>query len=71
MLVARRALSRADAGFLAAERIGDTCTARVTVKEIDRTTARVILHTACYVGGEAVVEGEATVRVARRRRPPR
>ena len=52
-------------------RIGDTCTARVTVKSIDRATARVILHTACYVNDEAVLEGEATVRVARRRKPPR
>ena len=50
-------------------RIGDVCTARVTVKEIDRASARVILHTACYVGGEVVLEGEATVRVPRRRKP--
>jgi acyl dehydratase len=50
-------------------RIGDVCTARVTVKEVDRASARVILHTACYVGGEVVLEGEATVRVPRRRKP--
>lgn len=49
-------------------RIGDVCTARVTVREIDRSTARVTLHTACYVGGEVVLEGEATVRVPRRRK---
>lgn len=50
-------------------RIGDVCTARVTVKEIDRASARVILHTACYVAGEVVLDGEATVRVPRRRKP--
>ena len=49
-------------------RIGDVCTARVTVREIDRATARVTLHTACYVGDEVVLEGEATVRVPRRRK---
>jgi acyl dehydratase len=47
-------------------RIGDSCTARVTVREIDRASARVILHTACYVDDEVVLEGEATVRVPRR-----
>jgi acyl dehydratase len=47
-------------------RIGDTCTARVTVREIDRASARVTLHTACYVDDEVVLEGEATVRVPRR-----
>ena len=52
-------------------RIGDVCTARVTVREIDRASARVILHTACYVNGEAVLEGEATVRVPRRRKGPK
>ena len=52
-------------------RIGDVCTARVTVREIDRASARVILHTACYVNDEVVLEGEATVRVPRRRKPPR
>ena len=49
-------------------RIGDLCTARVTVREIDRASARVQLHTACYVDGEVVLEGEATVRVPRRRK---
>ena len=52
-------------------RIGDVCTARVTVREIDRASARVILHTACYVAGEVVLEGEATVRVPRRPRRDR
>lgn len=57
--------------FAKPTRIGDVCTARVTVKEIDRTSARVILHTACYVAGEVVLEGEATVRVPRRRKAPK
>ena len=52
-------------------RPGDTVTARVTVKEIDPTTARVILTTECLVNGETALEGEATVRVPRRRRPAR
>ncbi len=54
--------------FGRATRIGDTVTARVTVKEIDRVTSRVILHTVCLVGEEPAVEGEATVRVPRRRK---
>ena len=48
-------------------RIGDIVTARVTVQSID-PSARVILKTECLVDGEAVLEGEATIRVPRRRR---
>lgn len=48
-------------------RIGDLVTARVTVQSID-PSARVILKTECLVDGEAVLEGEATIRVPRRRR---
>ncbi len=54
--------------FGRATRIGDTVTARVTVKEIHRASSRVILHTVCLVGQEPAVEGEATVRVPRRRK---
>ncbi len=49
-------------------RIGDTVTARVTVKSIDRTTARVVLETVALVNGEAALQGEAIVRVPRRAR---
>lgn len=52
-------------------RIGDVCVARVEVVGIDRDSARVTLRTTCSVGGELVLEGEATVRVPRRRRPAR
>lgn len=52
-------------------RIGDTCLARVEVAAIDAETARVILRTTCSIDGELVLEGEATVRVPRRRRPSR
>jgi acyl dehydratase len=52
-------------------RIGDTVTARVTVRDVDRASARVVLHTECLVNGETALEGEATVRVPRRRRPER
>jgi acyl dehydratase len=48
-------------------RIGDVVTARVAVQSID-PSARVILKTECLVDGEAVFEGEATIRVPRRRR---
>jgi acyl dehydratase len=49
-------------------RIGDTVTARVRVKSIDRETARVVLETTALVNDELALEGEALVRVPRRRR---
>ena len=49
-------------------RIGDRVTARVTVATIDPGSARVTLRTECLVDGEPVLEGEATIRVPRRRR---
>ena len=49
-------------------RIGDVVTARVTVSTIDAGSARVTLKTECLVDGEPVLEGEATIRVPRRRR---
>ncbi len=52
-------------------RIGEVCTARVTVTAIDHATARVTLKTECLVGGEPVLDGEATIRVPRKRRTPR
>lgn len=49
-------------------RIGDRVTARVTVQNIDPGSARVILRTECLVDSEPILEGEATIRVPRRRR---
>lgn len=49
-------------------RIGDLVTARVTVSTIDPGSARVTLRTECLVDDEPVLEGEATIRVPRRRR---
>lgn len=50
-------------------RIGDVVSARVTVASIDEAAARVVLRCDAYVGGELIMDGEATVRVPRRRRP--
>jgi 3-hydroxybutyryl-CoA dehydratase len=50
-------------------RIGDIAVARVTVATIDEAAARVILHCEVLVGDEIVMDGDATVRVPRRRRP--
>ncbi|HEY0650364.1 MAG TPA: (R)-hydratase, partial [Phenylobacterium sp.] len=44
---------------------------RVTVATIDEAAARVVLRCEIYVGGELVMDGEATVRVPRRRRAPK
>jgi acyl dehydratase len=50
-------------------RIGDVVRAQITVASVDPESARVILRTEGYVGDEMIMEGEATVRVPRRRRP--
>jgi acyl dehydratase len=50
-------------------RIGDVVLARVTVAAIDEAAARVVLRCEIYAGTELVMDGEATVRVPRRRRP--
>lgn len=52
-------------------RIGDLVTARVTVASIDQESARVVLRCEGLVGDEVVLDGEAVVRVPRRRRPAR
>jgi acyl dehydratase len=49
-------------------RIGDTVVSRVTVAQIDEASARAVLRTEAFVGDELVMDGEATVRVPRRRR---
>lgn len=48
-------------------RIGDIATARVTVAAIDEAAARVILSCEVLVDDLVVMDGEATVRVPRRR----
>jgi acyl dehydratase len=50
-------------------RIGDKVVARVTVAAVDEVSARVILRCSGYVDGELIMDGEAEVRVPRRRRP--
>lgn len=50
-------------------RIGDVVLSRVAVASIDEATARVVLKCEAFVGEDLVMEGDATVRVPRRRRP--
>lgn len=50
-------------------RIDDVVTARVTVSAIDAESARVTLRCAGYVGEDLIMDGEAVVRVPRRRKP--
>ena len=49
--------------FKAPVRIGDTVTAKVTVREIIAPKRRVILETNCYVGDKCVIAGEGMVMV--------
>ena len=50
-------------------RIGDQVVARISVASVDQESARVILRCAGYVNDELIMDGEAEVRVPRRRRP--
>lgn len=50
-------------------RIGHVALARVTVAAVDEAAARVVLRCEVFVEDELVMDGEATVRVPRRRRP--
>jgi len=52
--------------FRAPVRIGDTVEARVTVTEIIRDKARVMLKTVCRVGDTVVIDGDALVMVPSR-----
>lgn len=52
-------------------RIGDVVVARVTVSTIDEVGARVTLRCEGFVGDDLIMDGEATVRVPRRRRVPK
>jgi acyl dehydratase len=50
-------------------RIGDVVMSRVTVSAVDEVSARVTLRCEAFVGDDLIMDGEATVRVPRRRRP--
>jgi len=50
-------------------RPGDVVVSRVTVAQIDEANARAVLRCEAFVGDELVMDGDATVRVPRRRRP--
>jgi hypothetical protein len=52
-------------------RIGDIVLSRITVAAVDETTARVVLRGEAFVGEDLIMDGEATVRVPRRRRVPK
>ena len=52
-------------------KIGDVVTARVTVAAVDQESARVTLRCEGLVDGQPIMDGEALVRVPRRRRPAR
>jgi 3-hydroxybutyryl-CoA dehydratase len=49
-------------------RIGDVVVSRVTVSSVDEVTARVALRCEAFVGEDLIMDGEAIVRVPRRRR---
>ncbi len=51
--------------FNAPVRVGDTVTATVVVKEIDRARRRLTLETVCTVDEAVVIEGEALVMLPR------
>jgi acyl dehydratase len=50
-------------------RIGDVVVSRVMVAAIDEASARVTLRCEAFVGDDLIMDGEAIVRVPRRRRP--
>jgi 3-hydroxybutyryl-CoA dehydratase len=52
--------------FKAPVRIGQTVTARVTVRKVDPVRGRVTVETVCYVEDILVIEGEAELAVPRR-----
>ena len=58
-------------GFYKPVRIGDVVVSRVTVATIDEASARVVLHCQAFVGDDLIMDGDATVRVPRRRRAPK
>jgi len=58
--------------FRAPVRPGDTVHARVSVREVQRERARVVLETVCTVGDIIVIDGEAVVKTTSQANgPPR
>jgi 3-hydroxybutyryl-CoA dehydratase len=55
--------------FRAPVHIGQTVTARVTVRKVDPVRGRVTVETVCYVEDILVIEGEAELAVPRRSVP--
>ena len=55
--------------FKAPVRAGDTVTARVTLRDLDRKRRRGVFETVCTVGETVVVDGEAIILVPRRPAP--
>ena len=47
-------------------KIGDEVTVTATITSLDAEKARAVLSTVCTVAGKAVLDGEATIMVARR-----
>lgn len=52
-------------------RIGDVVMARVSISTIDQAAARVALRVDVYAGSDLVMDGQAIIRVPRRRRIPK
>ena len=52
--------------FRAPVKTGDTVTARVTVKDVNRDNKRIVLETICTVDDTVVIDGEALLMVNRR-----
>jgi len=49
--------------FRAPVKAGDTVTARVTIKDVDQKSKRVMLETICTVGDKVVIDGDAVLMV--------
>ncbi len=52
--------------FRAPVKVGETVTARVTVKDVNPDNKRVVFDTVCTVGDTVVIDGEALLLVSRR-----
>ncbi len=52
--------------FRAPVKAGDTVTARVTVRDVNRDKKRITVDTVCTVGDTVVIDGEAQLMVSRR-----
>jgi 3-hydroxybutyryl-CoA dehydratase len=52
--------------FRAPVKAGDTVTARVTVRDVNRDKKRITVATVCTVGDTVVIDGEAQLMVSRR-----